>query len=163
MATSLIRVLVVDDFELFRRFLCCTLEETLELRTIVEASDGVEAIELAQALQPDLILLDIGIPKLNGIEAAWRIREVAPQSKILFVSQESSVDAIQTAFRAGASGYVFKMDAGNELAIAVNAVLRGERFVGSRFAGHGFTQARMHESAETPEATRFSHPWNGKP
>jgi len=101
----------------------------------------VEAIELAQALQPDLILLDIGLPKLNGIEAVRRIRELAPQSRILFVSQESSVDVVQAAFNLGASGYVVKMDAGSELLTAVDAVLRGERFVGSRFAGHSFTGA----------------------
>jgi CheY-like chemotaxis protein len=122
------------------------------LRTIVEASDGVEAIELAQALQPDLILLDIGIPKLNGIEAARRIRELAPQSKILFVSQESSVDIVQEAFTLGASGYVIKTDAGSELPTAVKAVLRGERFVGSRFAGHGFTGASS--DARTPGSAR---------
>jgi DNA-binding NarL/FixJ family response regulator len=141
LATSSICVLVVDDFEPFRRVVCSTLQNKLELRTILEASDGVEAIELAQALQPDLILLDIGLPKLNGIEAARRIRELAPQSKILFVSQESSVDVVEAAFTLGASGYVVKMDAGGELPTAVKAVLRGERFVGSRFAGHGFTGA----------------------
>jgi DNA-binding NarL/FixJ family response regulator len=134
-------VLVVDDSEPFRRLVCSTLQNKLELRTIVEASDGVEAIELAQALQPDLVLLDIGLPKLNGIEAARRIRELAPRSKILFVSQESSVDIVQAAFSVGASGYVVKMDAGRELPLAVKAVLRGERFVGIRFAGRGFTGA----------------------
>jgi DNA-binding NarL/FixJ family response regulator len=139
LATSSIRVLIVDDFEPFRRVVCSILQTNLELRTIVEASDGVEAIELAQALQPDLILLDIGLPKLNGIEAARRIRELTPQSKILFVSQESSVDVVQAAFTAGASGYIVKADAGSELQRAVKAVLRGERFVGSRFAGHDFT------------------------
>jgi len=106
---------------------------------MLEVSDGVEAIELAQALQPDLVLLDIGLPKLNGIEAGRRIREVAPQSRILFVSQESSVDVVQAAFSVGALGYVVKTDAGRELPTAVKAVLRGRRFVGSRFAGHGFT------------------------
>ena len=141
MATSSIRVLVVDDFEPFRRVVCSILQIKLEFRTIVEASDGVEAIELAQALQPDLILLDIGLPKLNGIEAARRIRELAPRSKILFVSQESSVEVVQTAFSLGASGYVVKKDAGSELLTAVDAVLRGERFVGGRFAGHDFTGA----------------------
>ena len=148
MATSSIRVLVVDDSEPFRRVLRSILQNKLEFRTIVEASDGVEAIELAQALQPDLILLDIGLPKLNGIEAARRIRELAPRSKILFVSQESSVEVVQAAFSLGASGYVVKMDAGRELLTAVHAVLRGERFVGSRFAGHGFTGASDAEASE---------------
>jgi CheY-like chemotaxis protein len=133
-----IRVLVVDDFEPFRRLVSSILQNKLELRTILEASDGVEAVALAQALQPDLILLDIGLPKLNGIEVARRIRVVAPRSKILFLSQESSVNVVQSAFSVGASGYVVKMDAGSELPTAVKAVLRGERFLGSRFAGHGF-------------------------
>jgi DNA-binding NarL/FixJ family response regulator len=141
---------VVDDSEPFRQLVCSILQNKLELRTIIEASDGVEAIELAQALQPDLILLDIGLPKLNGIEAARRIRELAQQSRILFVSQESSIDIVQAAFSVGASGYVVKMDGGRELPIAVKAVLRGERFVGIRFAGHGFTgasDAQTHGSA----------------
>jgi CheY-like chemotaxis protein len=132
---------VVDDYEPFRRVLCSTLQSQLELRTILEASDGAEAIELAQTLQPDLILLDIGLPKLNGIEVARRIRVLAPQAKILFISQEVSVDVVQAAFTAGALGYVVKMDVARELRTAVKAVLRGERFVGIRFAGHGFTGA----------------------
>lgn len=139
MASSSIRVLVVDDVEPFRRFICSTLQDKLELRTIHEASDGAEAIELAEALQPDLVVLDIGLPKLNGIAAARRILELAPHSQILFVSQESSVDIVQAAFSVGASGYVVKTDAERELPTAVKAVLRGERFVGNRFAGHGMT------------------------
>jgi DNA-binding NarL/FixJ family response regulator len=141
LARSSIRVLVVDDFEPFRRLLCSTLHNKLQLQTIVEASNGMDAIELAQILQPDLILLDIGLPKVDGIEVARRIRELAPQSKILFVSQESSAEVVQAAFNAGASGYVVKMDVGGELPIAVRAVLRGEKFVGSRFAGCGGTGA----------------------
>ena len=78
------------------------LQNKLELQNHRRSEDGVEAIELAQALQPDLILLDIGLPKLNGIEAARRIRELAPRSKILFVSQESSVEVVQAAFSIGA-------------------------------------------------------------
>ena len=111
------------------------------MQTIGEASDGEEAIELAQALQPDLILLDIGLPKLNGIEVARRIRDLAPRSKIIFCSQEFSVDIVQAAFSAGAAGYVVKMDAESELLTAVDVVLRGEQFVGRRFAGHDFTGA----------------------
>jgi DNA-binding NarL/FixJ family response regulator len=147
LATSSIRVLVVDDVEDFRRFICSTLRDKLELRTIHEESDGVGAVAAAHLLQPDLIVLDIGLPKLNGIEAARRIRELAPQSRILFVSQESSVEIVQAAFGAGASGYVVKMDAGRELQTAVSDVLRGEKFVGARFAGHGFTAQRH---ARTP-------------
>jgi DNA-binding NarL/FixJ family response regulator len=149
LATPPIRVLVVDDFEPFRRFLCSTLRDNLESPTIVEASDGLEAVELAQILHPDLILLDIGLPKLNGIEVARRIRKLVLQTKILFVSQELSVEVLQAAFSAGASGYVAKMDVGSEVTTALKSVLRGERFVGSRFAGYGVTAA---SDARNPSA-----------
>ena len=137
MASSLLRILVADDFEPFRRFVCATLQDKLESQTIIEASDGVAAVELAQALQPYLVLLDIGMSKLNGIEAAQRILQLSPKSKILFVSQESSV--VQAAFSVDASGYVVKMDVVSELLPAVNAVLSGKTFVGSRFARAGIT------------------------
>ena len=165
MATSSIRVLLVDDFEPFRRIVCSILQNKLELRTIVEASNGVEAIELAQALQPDLILLDIGLPKLDGIEAARRIRELAPRSTILFVSEESSIDKsdiVQTAFSVGASGYVVKMDVASELLNAVKAVLRGEGLSGADLGAMVSSRLRMHQPPEAPEATRFSLPCNGK-
>jgi DNA-binding NarL/FixJ family response regulator len=149
LTTFSIRVLVVDDFGPFRHFVCSALRNTLGLQSIVEASDGAEAIKLAMTLRPDLILLDIGLPKVGGIEAARRIRELAPQSKMLFVSQMSSVDMVNAAFSVGASGYVVKMDARRDLTAAVKAVLRGERFVGNRFAGHGFIGA---SDAGTPEA-----------
>ena len=89
LATS-VRVLVVEDHELFRRFICSTLGEGSELQIIGEASDGLEAVRKAEELHPDLILLDIGLPSLNGIEAARRIHKLSPESKMLFVSQESS-------------------------------------------------------------------------
>ncbi len=110
-----VRVLVVEDHELFRRFVCSTLGERSELQIIGEASDGLEAVRKAEELHPDLILLDIGLPSLNGIEAARRIHKLSPESKILFVSQESSVDVVREALGTGASGYVVKTDAGREL------------------------------------------------
>ena len=107
-----VRVLVVEDHEQFRRFICSTLEKVPELQVVGIGSDGLAAVQKAEELQPDLILLDIGLPKLNGIEAARRIRRVSPETKILFVSQESSADVVREALGTGASGYVVKSDAG---------------------------------------------------
>ena len=129
--TTPVRVLVVDDYEPFRRFVCSTLGRRPDLQVIGEASDGLEAIQKAEELQPDLIVLDIGLPALNGIEAARRIRKLSPESKILFVSQESCADAVQEALSLGAAGYVFKTQAGSELLAAVDAVLQGKQFVSS--------------------------------
>ena len=148
METPSVRVLVVDDYESFRRFVCSTLGRRPELQVIGEASDGLEAVQKAEELQPDLIVLDIGLPSLNGIEAARRIRMVAPRSKILFVSQESSADVVQEALALGALGYVVKAHAGSELLAAVGAVLEGSQFVGSGLLGHDCAtdaQARNHE------------------
>jgi len=134
-----VRVLVVDDYEPFRRFICSTLGKKPELQVIDEASDGLEAVQKAEELQPDLIVLDLGLPTLNGIEAARRIRKLAPQSKILFVSQESSGDVVQEALALGALGYVVKAYAGSDLLAAVGEVLENRQFIGSGLSGHYFT------------------------
>ena len=84
------RILLVDDFEPFRRFVRMSLQARAEFRIVGEALDGMEAIQKAEDLQPDLILLDIGLPKLNGMVAAEQIRTLAPDAKLLFVSLESS-------------------------------------------------------------------------
>ena len=130
---STFRVLVVDDYEPWRRYLCSTLQKQPELQLIGEASDGLEAVQKAQELQPDLILLDLGLPSLNGLEAARRIHECNPKAKILFATQNCSWDIAEEALSAGAQGYIVKSDAGGELLIAVDAVLRGKKFVGRRF------------------------------
>jgi DNA-binding NarL/FixJ family response regulator len=131
--TMLLRVLLVEDFEPFRRFIWTTLQKT-ELQIIAEVSDGLEAVRKAQELQPDLILLDIGLPGLNGIEAARRIRTLSPQSSILFVSQESSADLIEEAMNSGAVGYVVKTHAASDLLAAVEAVREGGTFVSNGLA-----------------------------
>jgi len=99
------------------------------LQVIFEVSDGLEAVHKAQTLLPDLVVLDIGLPSLNGIEAAKRIRKLSPKSKFLFLSQESSADIVQRAFTLGALGYVIKSHAEGDLLVAVEAVLRGEKFI----------------------------------
>jgi DNA-binding NarL/FixJ family response regulator len=130
-----LRVLLVEDFEPFRRFIRTTLQT--ELQIIAEVSDGLEAVSKAEELQPDLILLDIGLPTLNGIEAARQIHLLSPQSKILFVSQESSADVIEEAMNSGALGYVVKAHAATDLLDAVEAVCQGRKFVsGNGSSGH---------------------------
>jgi DNA-binding NarL/FixJ family response regulator len=126
---SFVRVLVVDDYEPMRQFVCAELRKRPDLQVVGEASDGLEAVQKAVELKPDLILLDIGLPKLNGIEAARQIRELIPESEIIFLSQESSADVVQVALSLGASGYVVKAKARSELLAAVNAVISGKTFV----------------------------------
>jgi DNA-binding NarL/FixJ family response regulator len=133
---SLIRVLVVDDSEPWRRYFSTTVGKQPGLQVISEVSDGLEAVQRAEELQPDLILLDIGLPTLNGIEAARRIREVSPASKILFVSENRDWDIAKEALSTGAGGYVVKSDAASELLPAVKAVLEGKRFVSTSLATH---------------------------
>ena len=135
------RILVVDDFLPWHRLVRAMLAAKKDLEIVAVAVDGLEAVQKADQFQPDLILLDIGLPTLNGIEAAYRIRKLSPKSKILFVSQEFSVEIVEEAFRLGASGYLLKLDAVRELFLAVNAVLRGEQFVGSRLGPHLITRA----------------------
>jgi DNA-binding NarL/FixJ family response regulator len=124
-----IRVLVVEDFVHFQRFICSLLENDPELQIIGLVSDGLEAVRKAEELKPELILLDIGLPSLNGIEVARQIRRLSPRSKILFLSQECSADVVQEALELGAAGYVFKTCAGSDLLPAIEAVILDERFV----------------------------------
>ena len=99
---------MVEDYEPFRRFICSTLRKSSELDIVGEVADGLEAVQKAEELRPDLIVLDIGLPSLNGIDAARRIHKLLPKSKMLFVSQESSADVVQEALALGALGYVVK-------------------------------------------------------
>lgn len=133
-----LRILVVDDFEPWRDFVSSTLRNHLELQSLLEASDGLEAVHQAGDLFPDLILLDIGLPSLNGIKAARQIRDLSPNSKILFLSEETYPAVAEAALEAGGAGYIVKSDAGRELLPAVRALCEGKRYVSARLVGRVF-------------------------
>jgi DNA-binding NarL/FixJ family response regulator len=133
-------VLTVDDFEPWRKFVCSALQKRPLLQNIVELSDGLDAVVKARELLPDLILLDIGLPTLNGLEAARQIRVLSPCSKIIFLTENHDPDVAAEALQTGAQGFVVKTDAEKEFLAAVEAVIAGKRFVSQRLLndGHAF-------------------------
>lgn len=131
MRTSFISILLVDDFEPWLRFLEERISETPEMRVIGRALDGLEAIQKAEQLQPDLILLDVGLPMLNGIEAAAQIKKVAPKAAILFVSESHDPIVVRDALNAGGQGFVLKTKVVQDLRAGIEAALIGERFISS--------------------------------
>jgi CheY-like chemotaxis protein len=133
---SFLRILVAEDSEPFRRLICTALRRWSQHAIVSEAADGLESVEKARELQPGLVLLDIGLPGLNGFQAAKQIRYVLPHAKLLFVSQEPSVEMVREAFRLGADGYVHKPQVQRDLVPAIGAILAGKQFVSSRL-GYG--------------------------
>jgi CheY-like chemotaxis protein len=123
-----LRILVVEDHAQFRHLVCAALQRRAEFQ-IVEAAEGLEAVQKAEELRPDLILLDINLPKMHGFEVAKQIRRRAPHARLLFMSQESSADIVRKALSLGADGYIQKLSAGTDLLSAIDAVLAGQRFV----------------------------------
>jgi CheY-like chemotaxis protein len=159
-----IRVLLIEDHAGLRHLLRSNLEHEPGLLVIGEASDGLAAVRLAQELKPDLILLDIGLPGLNGIEAARRIRDVAPQSTILFLSENRSFSIVREALRSGGNGYVVKSNSSEELLPAIFSVLQGNQFVSSVFSDRDLRVprgsrreeiSRCHEVGFYPDDRRF--------
>jgi DNA-binding NarL/FixJ family response regulator len=127
-----VRVVVVDDFEPWRRSIISFIEEDPAFQVISEAADGAEGVRMCWELQPDLVILDVGLPKVNGLEAARQIREISPDTKILFVSANHSQNVMREALRIGAAGYILKIQAGRELLDAARAAVGDEDFL--RFA-----------------------------
>src|SRR5688572_1288411 len=121
-------ILVVEDHAAVRKSICFQLGEWPEVRVIGEAADGLEAVQLVSDLQPDLVLLDIGLPSLGGMEVARLIRSTVPSVKVVFVSMESSPDIVRQAFGVGAVGYVNKLHLQNDLRTALQAAVSGRQF-----------------------------------
>lgn len=143
------RVLVVDDHEPWRRQVRALLHCHGTSQVIGEAADGVDAVQRAQELAPDLILLDIELPSMNGIEAARKILTNDPRARILFVTAHRSWDIAEAAFATGAHGYLLKQDAGHELLPATQAVARDRPFISTALVGGTRSgagrQRRVHE------------------
>jgi DNA-binding NarL/FixJ family response regulator len=132
---SIVRVLIVDDFDPWRAFVIQHLNNHSHFRVLGCASDGLDGVQKAEELQPDLILLDISLPKLNGLDMARKVRKLVPKARILFLSSNADPDVVRAAFCAGGGGYVLKADAGGALLTGMEAVLLGKQFVSSSLAG----------------------------
>ena len=120
---------MVDDFAPWRQFVNSRFQGQSRFQVIGIASGGLEAVQKAEELRPDLVLMDVGLPKLNGIEAARQILKIMPNSKILFLSQNLDPDVARSALAAGAKGYVTKSDAHKELLTAVMKVVSVDQYV----------------------------------
>lgn len=151
-----IRILIADDYPDWRSQVRLLLRPRPEWQVIAEASDASEAVQMAEELKPDLILLDIGLPKLNGIEAAWRIRQLSPSSKIIFLSQNNDRDVVRAALSTGALSYVYKTDAEGELLTALDAVLRNKQFVSSSLQDFEFTDTLGQKAPHRHEVLFYS-------
>ena len=122
------RVLVVDDFEKWRIAICSILAEDTDFEVIGESSNGLDAVHKSGELLPDLVLMDIGLPGLNGLDAARQILEVSPRTKILFLSAAHVLEVIREALSIGA-GFVLKADASENLLAIARSIVRDEPFV----------------------------------
>jgi DNA-binding NarL/FixJ family response regulator len=124
-----IRVLVADDHTIVRKGLCSLLEAKPDIEVVGEAEDGREAVEKVEALLPDVVLMDITMPRLNGLEATRQIKRLFPKVKIVALTMYTNEEYIQQFLQAGASGYVVKQAAPAELMSAIQAVYRGDSFL----------------------------------
>jgi DNA-binding NarL/FixJ family response regulator len=127
--SALVRVLLADDHTLVRAGIRALLNELRGVQVVAEAGDGREAVELAKAHQPNLILMDISMKGLNGIEATAQVKRELPDVRVIILSMHASEEHVAQALRAGASGYMLKDAATQELALAVAAVMRGEAYL----------------------------------
>jgi DNA-binding NarL/FixJ family response regulator len=131
-----VRILIVDDFEQWRRSMSLILAEDADLEVVGESADGLDAVEKTAELLPDLVLLDVQLPKMNGLDAARHIRRISPHTKILFMSSYQSLEVVREALKIGA-GFVVKADASRDLLPIVRAIVRNEPFVRFRFLDDG--------------------------
>ncbi len=137
---KIVRILIVDNFLPWRQFVSSLFEKISGWQLVSEATSGLEGVQKAHEFLPDLVLLEVDLPELSGLETVRRIRQVTPDTKILMVSIYEDLEFAEAALRAGAHGYVCKTTAGRELVRAVEAVLRGRRFISSKLRDNIFAR-----------------------
>jgi DNA-binding NarL/FixJ family response regulator len=147
MVKTSVRILVVEDFEPWRDFFRAELGRDLEMEIVGELSDGTQIVQEVERLRPDLILMDIGLASINGIEAAKLVHECCPNTKILFVSENRSADIAHKAMESGGNGYLVKIDVRKELLSGIRAVLAGRRFISTSMAGHFLVETTLSAQA----------------
>jgi DNA-binding NarL/FixJ family response regulator len=148
-----VRILIADDHELFRRGLAAELTQVPGWVVAGEAANGRDAVELAAALKPDIVVLDLTMPELNGLEAARKIISVNPTVRVLILTAHESEQLVREVLSAGAQGYVLKSDAGRILIAALQALLDGRSFFTSNVARmvlDGYLRSESRD-ASTPE------------
>jgi DNA-binding NarL/FixJ family response regulator len=128
------RILVADDHEVVRRGLCALLQAQPDWEICGEAADGREALEKAQKLRPDVVILDIGMPSLNGLEATRQILRLNPQTRVLILTLHDSDQVVREVLNAGARGFLLKSDAARDLVAAVEALRRDKTYFTSKVA-----------------------------
>ena len=147
MKKSSVRVLIVDDFPAWRSLVTLQVKRKKAWQIVGEASDGVEAIQKAWEFRPEVVVLDIGLPRLTGFEVAQSILRDLPATKILFLSENRSCEVVQESLRIGASGYVVKSDSAKDLLPAMAAVLRGEIFLSANLGMSVYRKATAKSSS----------------
>ncbi len=131
-----IRVLLADDHKLVRAGIRALLQTIVDVEIVAEAADGREALRLIAAHHPDLVLMDIVMPGLNGLDAAARIGRAFPHTRVVILSMNADEDSVLKSLRAGAVGYLVKTADPAELGLAIQAIARGERFLSSAVSKH---------------------------
>jgi two-component system, NarL family, response regulator NreC len=144
MQSKKFRILLADDHSVVRQGFRLIIENQSDMEVVGEASNGREAVTVAEALQPDVVIMDVTMPELNGIEATRRIGELSPRTRVLALSMHKDSVYVREILRAGAKGYLLKDAAGNDLLAAVRAVARGEAYLSPAVSDAVLTDYRKH-------------------
>ena len=153
--TDITRILLADDHSVLRSGLRLLIDHQPDLAVVGEASDGVETIKKAQETRPDIILLDLNMPQMDGLTALPKLKEAVPESRILILTMHDDVNYLRQALESGASGYVLKKAVDSELLNAIRAVMRGETPVHSAMTQKLFQLGKR----DTQEVTGAKNPW----